>query len=172
MHGCMGPQGPWYIHSLLLKRHWAAQHRPSRRRALTSSSSSASTGAAVGFLSPVVAEEESEGLDVGVEPQGRHGRDDVLGRDGLAALAVALGIGLGGDVGDELRQALLDRLLGVVRHLRLRRQHPSHDPHYVGDRHVLVRPPHEPRLHLLAAAFYTALSDDFAWEKVKNVSKK
>lgn len=109
--------------------------------------------AVVTLLLPVAQEVGGEGLDVVVEAELVHGPQQVLGGDGLALLPLAAIIGLAGDEADELRDALLDRLLGVVRYLGMGRQHLPHYTYHVGYRHVPVLLPHRRRaaLHVVGS---------------------
>uniref|UniRef100_A0A8R7QTT6 Uncharacterized protein n=1 Tax=Triticum urartu TaxID=4572 RepID=A0A8R7QTT6_TRIUA len=96
-------------------------------------------------------EVDAEGLDVVVEAEAAHGPEHVLGGDGLALLALAPLVGLPRDEADVLGHALLDRLLGVVRDLGVRRQHAAHDADHVRDRHQPVLLAHRRRLPAAAA---------------------
>ncbi|KAI3441099.1 uncharacterized protein J3R85_002773 [Psidium guajava] len=75
-----------------------------------------------------------EGGDVVLEAKGGHGPEEVVAIDGLALLALALVRGLAGDEADELRDALLDGLLGLLGDLGVRGEGPLHDPAHVGNR--------------------------------------
>jgi hypothetical protein len=97
----------------------------------------AGTGAGGDLLALELAElveVELERLDVVLEPQRGHGPEQVVAVDGLALLALALVGGLAGDEGDELGDALLHRLLGVLGDLGVGRERLLHDPAHVRDR--------------------------------------
>jgi hypothetical protein len=96
----------------------------------------------------VAVEVDAERVDVVVEAEAAHGPEHVLGGDGLALLALAPLVGLPRDEADVLGHALLDRLLGVVRDLGVRRQHAPHDADHVRDRHQTVLLPDRRRLLL------------------------
>jgi len=114
-------------------------------------------GAAVIPLEVAVSmEEDGEGVDVVVETELAHGPEDVLRGDGLALLALAAVVGLAGDEADVLRHALLDRLLGVVGDLGMRREDLAHDADHVRDWHEPVLLPDRALLLLLGAAAATA----------------
>mmetsp|Transcript_12965 Transcript_12965/g.55332 ORF Transcript_12965/g.55332 Transcript_12965/m.55332 type:complete len:218 (+) Transcript_12965:1950-2603(+) len=74
-----------------------------------------------------------ERLDVLLESERAHGPQQVVAVDGLALFALALIARLAGDEADELRDALLDRLLGVLGDLRVRGQRLLHDATDVGN---------------------------------------
>ena len=68
-----------------------------------------------------------ERLDVVLKAESGHRLEQVVVVDRLALLALALVRGLVDDEADELRHALLHRLLCVLRDLRIRRQSLLHD---------------------------------------------
>jgi hypothetical protein len=72
--------------------------------------------------------------DVGLEAERGHGPEQVVAVDGLALLALALVGGLPRDEADELRHALLHRLLGLLGDLGVRGQRLLHDARHVRDR--------------------------------------
>lgn len=96
-----------------------------------------------------------EGLDVILEAEGGHGPEEIVAVDGLPLLPLALVGGLAGDEADELRHALLHRLLRVLRDLRVRRQRLLHDPAHVRDR---KQPVLLPRRHLAVRSSVVASS--------------
>nr|GMC77124.1 hypothetical protein TorRG33x02_100610 [Ipomoea batatas] len=75
-----------------------------------------------------------EGLDVLLEAERSHRPEKIVAVDRFPLLSLALVGRLAGDEADELRHALLHRLLGVLRDLRVRRQRLLHDPAHVGYR--------------------------------------
>lgn len=77
---------------------------------------------------PVLIQVGLEGDHIVLEPEGRDGPDDVVAVDGLPLLPLALVGGLPSDEADELRHALLDRLLGVLRDLAVHREDLLHYP--------------------------------------------
>ncbi|KAK3411591.1 hypothetical protein EUGRSUZ_I00332 [Eucalyptus grandis] len=91
---------------------------------------------ALGLVVPV--EVHLEGGNVVLEAEGGHGPEEVVAVDGLALLTLALVRGLPGDEADELRDTLLDGLLGLLGDLGVRREGPLHDPAHVGDRQESV----------------------------------
>lgn len=83
-------------------------------------------------------EENVEGVDVVLEAKLAHGPDDVLGRDGLALLALATLVGFSSYEGDVLRHTFLHGLLGGFCYFCTRREHATHYAYHVGCRHVLI----------------------------------
>ncbi|CAA6669869.1 unnamed protein product [Spirodela intermedia] len=100
------------------------------------------TSAVVTLGLAIALKEEGEGLDVVVEAELAHGPEEVLGCDGLTLLLLAPLVCLAGDEADVLRHTLLDGLLRVIGDLRMRRQHPAHDPYHVRNGHKPVLLPH------------------------------
>uniref|UniRef100_A0A0A9GEY4 Uncharacterized protein n=1 Tax=Arundo donax TaxID=35708 RepID=A0A0A9GEY4_ARUDO len=93
-------------------------------------------------------EVELERLDVVLEAERGHGPEEVVAVDGLALLALALVGGLAGDEGDELGDALLHRLLGVLGDLGVGRKRLLHDPAHVRDRQEPVLLPRRRELRV------------------------
>ena len=90
-------------------------------------------GGAVALELAVLVEVPAHGVDVVVEAEGAEGPADVVAVDGLALLLVALVGCLAGDEADELGDALLHRLLGLLGDLGVGRQDLLHDAADVGD---------------------------------------
>jgi hypothetical protein len=90
-------------------------------------------GGAVALDLAVLVEVPAHGVDVVVEAEGAEGPADVVAVDGLALLLVALVGGLAGDEADELGDALLNGLLGLLGDLGVGGQDLLHDAAHVGD---------------------------------------
>lgn len=87
---------------------------------------------------PVLGQVRLERLDVLVEAQGTHGPQYVVTIDRFPLLLQALVRGLRRDEGDELRNGLLDGLLGILCYLCILRQGVFHYPGNVGNGQVSV----------------------------------
>jgi hypothetical protein len=90
-------------------------------------------GGAVSLDLAVLVEVPAHGVDVVVEAEGAEGPADVVAVDGLALLLAALVGGLAGDEADELGDALLHGLLGLLGDLGVGGQDLLHDAPDVGD---------------------------------------
>ena len=87
-----------------------------------------------GFLPlhlPILVQVNLERIHVVLEAQGSHGPEKIVAVDRLPLLLLALIGSLSCYEADELRHALLHRLLRLLRYLRVRRQRLLHDPAHV-----------------------------------------